>query len=252
MPDDFGPIYEGLIAAAAERIGIPLLPAGRQSPQCRDVCAFASACAVTSAPVELDVDPDLILEGPKSGIVVYVTHWRTADSFQKKFWRTMEELFQYRLYRPDFLHINWVFEPLQIKGGLLSLMKQAFDWSEDYNSGGTLRLDEFMEELPELAKQLAPASPEKAKDYFLSRQCTTASRIVVKDVQKRLSKVLRATPIRKTALWDTMVANCLKARQRSWSPLDINCKIRTPVQIGAILEAAARHWKVKNQHHSRA
>lgn len=245
MPDDYGPIYEGVIAAGASRIGIELLPTKRQTPNCRDVCAYAGDCIATNSDVKLDVDPDLVLRCGKNLAVAYVTHWRTADSFQKKFWRSMEELFQYRIYRPDIKHISWVFEPLQIKGGLLNLMKQVFDYSVDYNSSPSDSLTKFMKELPALAQSMGEISQESAKQYFLSPGSSAAARDARDDVSTRLRDAFSDIKPSRNDLWSIMIGNCFSARQKGWKSQNIQAKIRTPVQIGAVVLAAAKYWGVR-------
>jgi hypothetical protein len=244
MPDDYGPVYEGLIAAAAERRGLELLPTTRQQPSCRVSCLYSKACSKTHTDVALDVDPDLIVRRGTLGVIVYVTHWRTADSFQKKFWRTMEELFQYRMYKPEYRHMNWVFEPLQIKAGLLSLMRQCFDWSIDYNTDASASLSDFMRDLPKIAQRLEPLSQEKAKEYFLAGRCSASSKAALADVEQRLGETLMSEPRSVSSAWAIMASQCLSARQRGQLPRIIRSRIRTPVQLGTIVAASASEYGV--------
>src|SRR5579872_4189787 len=98
MPDILGPLYEAVLAYCLRTHGVAAtVSPPRPSPTCRETCPNAMECAALGHAPSIDVDPDVIGSTADNKFVVgFVTHWRTTG-FEKKFWRTVEEIFNIRL-----------------------------------------------------------------------------------------------------------------------------------------------------------
>jgi hypothetical protein len=240
MPDDFGTVYEGILAYSAQELGHTYEVGIRAEANCRKKCRHKVRCAQFDNPISLTVDPDIVVKVANTNVVLYATHWRTADSFQKKFWRTSEELFQYRVHRRDYLHLNWVFEPLQIKQGLLKAFRQLFDWSEDYEAGWTESHQAFVSNLPQWVAVLSPVSIEKVVRYCRDPGRTLLEKKFLTDVVSRMDNAFSSLQTNQSHAWHLMADNCFLSQQRHWITTEVNFRSRTPIQLGAIILAIGK------------
>ena len=248
MPDIFGTIYEGILAYAVKENGLECSQAPPPPESCRTMCKHRQACRKIGSEINLTVDPDLIVRLPRGrAAVIYSTHWRTADSFQKKFWRTLEELFQYRVHRPDYLHVNWVFEPLQIKRGLLVSMSKVFDCSEDYSDSWSAKHQSFIAGLQSWADDIKPVSIDAVVTYCRSSKRSAAERSFLNDVVTRMKAVIDSLEeiSEESPLWVRMRDNCFESQKRKQVPHAVQERTRTPLQLGAIVQATADRMGVE-------
>jgi hypothetical protein len=199
-------------------------------------------CAAQGKAVAVSVDPDLVASVGDGTVVLYATHCRTADSFQKKYWRTTEELFQYRLHRPDYLHVNYVFEPLQIKQHLLRAMKHLFDLSEDYEDSWSDQHQQFIDGLQRWVRLLRPLSVDKVVKFCSDHSLRDCEKWFLDDVRGRLARGCKELRSRASPIWPVMADNCLRSHRRDWHLSSVGEKTRTPLQlIAVLLEVARRH-----------
>ena len=82
-------------------------------PHAADCDAFSNANRIPYGPW---YDPDFfLLDGMKPLAALHVTHWSNPSSSQYKFWRTIEDHFQYKVhFGREFLSINFVFLALDV------------------------------------------------------------------------------------------------------------------------------------------
>jgi hypothetical protein len=135
VPDNLGLVYEGILHFVLIKSGRnPIKPKkGELRLSCRNTCSNSTTCSKTPFSPELFIEPDVLLinEQGDPTHVFYVTHWRNADNFQYKFWRTMAEIYEHKIYIPNMVSVNWIAEPLTHKEGLLRYLRRICDYSFD-------------------------------------------------------------------------------------------------------------------------
>lgn len=87
----------------------------------KNICMNAEQCAEFSKQNEIPYgpwyDPDFfILENNKPSACLHVTHWTSPSDSPRKFWRSIEDHLQYKMFfGPSFLSLNLVFDALDQK-----------------------------------------------------------------------------------------------------------------------------------------
>ena len=114
MPADLGTLYEVIIGLALDELEDikyehePL----ELIPTCNDTCVHTESCLKKGKRPTIYIDPDFVIYGNHGKVqkIMYITHWRSKTYSHLKFWRTIEELFEHKIYLPNVTSINTIFE----------------------------------------------------------------------------------------------------------------------------------------------
>jgi hypothetical protein len=241
MPDLLGDLYEGLLAHSFERRGwnIELQPS-RPSATCRQSCPFRIECQKTIDPT-IDVDPDIrVTLADGTSLTAFVTHWRTTG-FEKKFWRTAEEIFEYILHRPTDFGLNYVAEPISQSDNLRQGLGRLCGNSIDMQSNWTTQLQASIEHLEvNIVPRFRPSSPEGIKEYCDgNRESDGEIEEYLGSLEASLTSILplKQGEIDNNRLFDLCITS--RRRFKGWNARDISTDIRTPAQLLALILHAA-------------
>src|SRR5579872_4123385 len=178
MPDILGPLYEAVLAYCLRTHGVAAtVSPPRPSPTCRETCPNAMECAALGHAPSIDVDPDVIGSTADNKFVVgFVTHWRTTG-FEKKFWRTVEEIFEYQTHRPGCVGVSFVAEPVSQSDRLRRALGALAGVDLDLPSVWNDELQKAVDEFEALVKNgEIPTEPVAALNY-LDEHCSARSAV---------------------------------------------------------------------------
>lgn len=243
MPDTLGDIYEGILAHCLLSIGGWSVETSPQRPTaiCRNECPHASLCLTTGMEPAVEVDPDMMAEHGDGTIAVgLITHWRTT-SFNKKFWRTVEEILEYGTHIPSTRRINFIAEKMGEADNLRDSLSRLAGNSVSLHKNWSPLLGEAVEHLETvIVKELSPMSPEAVREFcdenYGKDELLTCYLDAVRD---SLQKSLPLKPGEVST--ETLQSDCMSARESasSWRIRDISALQRTAVQLLALIVFAA-------------
>lgn len=248
MPDDFGTIYEGIVSYAAQRLGHQVISPFQADLVlgCRITCQNRVACTATGNEPKLYIKPDLARISSKDAPVhiFYVTHWRNADNFQYKLWRTVAEIFEHKLHVKNAVAVNWLAEPLSQNQGLLDALGRLADHSFDPSQlQCTARASaRMMTVIEEWADSLRPITISKVTQACrLLESHHDWARSYFGSYSDSVQMALASTP-RYTAndgVWSVSRDGCLSARSRPLQSRSISTSYRSSAQLLALLLGSA-------------
>jgi hypothetical protein len=243
MPDILGDLYEGILAFALEkqwRAHVEL-SAPRPGATCRYSCAHSKECLDLGGTPSIGVDPDLWGGTGHVPIVAFVTHWRTTG-FEKKFWRTAEEILQYLTHLPEALRINLVAEPISQSEQLRLALGYLAGLQLDAPTRWNAELQSAVEYLEtHVVPGLQPSSPEKVYKYCKDKYAIDPQLTRYVDLLLNLLLYDRRESSHRVQS-DRLQDLCISVRRtrRTWNIRKINAQFRTPVQLLSLVLYAAR------------
>lgn len=238
MPDVLGPLYEAVLTHCLLTRGEDVeVSAPRPQPTCRKTCPHTSDCSLLPWNPSLDVDPDVLgRTTANKPLVGFVTHWRTTG-FEKKFWRTVEEILEHQTHRPGGVGVSFVAEPISQSDRLRLALRSLAGVDVDMTTVWDRKLQKSVEELEVAVDEGSIPSEASAALAFVETNVT--SMIPLARYVQAVSGVLAASQLQPSCriAAEHLHRMCFESRKRSpsWKVRPIACSARTPAQLLALV-----------------
>ncbi|MEO1256322.1 MAG: hypothetical protein AAFY41_15745, partial [Bacteroidota bacterium] len=234
----------------------------------KTICPFSQECREYSRKHDLPYgpwyDPDfLIFRSNKPHAAIHVTHWSSPGNSPFKFWRTLEDHFQYKtLFGAKFLSVNFIFVALHESSEpqrVLTLEKlELHGWKPAIGSlyasalDGTILFPRFFSPLEKLACKLPspPKNPMKKRVFYRTHwENLYRNDIQVKEDCDKVSEMLASilcsspSPYYSHKVITHLQKTCFEGRQRTVASKSTETRYRKGIQYSYLLrEVSSLFW----------
>ena len=238
MPDILGPLYEAVLTHCLRTRGEDAaVSAPRPMSTCRTTCPHTLECARLGHDPSIDVDPDVLGKTAKRRpLIGFVTHWRTTG-FEKKFWRTAEEILEHQTHLPGGVGISFVAEPISQSDRLRLALGALAGVDVDMTGVWSAKLQKAVNALETAVSKRRIPSEASAALAYVEEHASTMPPLTryIEEVSGILATSSLAPSCRIPK--EQLFRMCIESRRRSagWKVRPIKCSSRTPAQLLALV-----------------